>query len=85
MVHELTAMTVLTGIVATNWIKPSTFHLRLLLCDRVGPSVKVDRILGENPFTFPFFASCHIVAEVSSLPSRWKGEVKQLVDHHVGC
>ena len=68
----------LEGIVQTNWIRPGTFHIRVLLFQRTPGWEHIHCLLSANPVVFGPFCKCQIVAEISALPTAWSSWMTRL-------
>ena len=68
----------LQNLVDTGWIRPGTFHVRMLLFDRPCPSERLSELLAITPFCFDALKPLCIVAEISMLPVNWLGDMTRL-------
>ena len=68
----------LQNVADTGWIRPGTFHVKMLLFARQFPSERLSGLLALTPFCFDAFSAPCIVAEISMLPVVWLGDMTRL-------
>ena len=68
----------LQNVADTGWIRPGTFHVKMLLFARQFPSERLSELLALTPFCFDAFSAPCIVAEISMLPVVWLGDMTRL-------
>ena len=68
----------LQNVADTGWIRPGTFHVKMLLFARQFPSERLSELLALTPFCFDAFSAPCIAAEISMLPVVWLGDMTRL-------
>ena len=65
---------------ATGWLRPSTFHLKVLLFHQDSHAERPPDLLGSLPIHFHPFDPLCIVTEICTLPLRWLGDMTRLAN-----
>ena len=62
----------------TGWIRPGTFNVKVRLFARQFPSERICELIALIPFCFDAFSTLCIVAEISTVPAVWLGDMTRL-------
>ena len=74
---------ILELFLATGWLRPSTFHLKVLLFHQDSHAERLPDLLGSLPIHFHPFDPLCIVTEICTLPLRWLGDMTRLANELV--
>eukprot|EP00438_Fugacium_kawagutii_P025509 Skav224846 [mRNA] locus=scaffold3408:400406:402288:+ [translate_table: standard] len=74
----------LQNVWSSGWVRPTTFHIRILMFEPTGDLDMASAILRELPlFHAPSFHA-KVVLEISALPANWLSQVKLLAEELAG-
>ena len=66
------------GCLSSNWVRPGTFDIRVLLFQATPGWEHVHCLLSATPVLFEPFFNCQVVAEISALSTAWSSWMMRL-------